>query len=69
MKTNHRWQHPMAIAALCALLSGCQIFGMAGTVRITGESFDEAECIARDFKGKDPCPTSKEPAEPAQHPN
>jgi len=69
MKTSHRWQQTIVIAALGAILSGCQIFGMAGAVRITGESFNQAECLARDFKGDEPCPNPKRPREPTQHPN
>lgn len=58
MKTN-TWPRAILIAALAAVLSGCQMFGMARAVRITGETFDEAECLARDFKGDEPCPEQK----------
>lgn len=50
------WLRKALIVPLAAMLSGCQIFGMAGAARITGETFDKAECLARDFKGEEPCP-------------
>lgn len=50
------WSRAILIASLAAALCGCQVFGMAGAVRITGQTFDEAECLARDFKGEEPCP-------------
>lgn len=50
------WLKTFLIIAAVGLLSGCQVFGMARAVRITGETFDEAECLAREFKGEAPCP-------------
>ncbi|MCT8991250.1 hypothetical protein NYR54_13265 [Chelativorans sp. SCAU2101] len=49
------WPRTLLIIATATLLTGCQVFGMAGAVRITGETFDEAECLAREFKGEAPC--------------
>ena len=50
------WLRAILIAVLAAMLYGCQVFGMARAVRITGETFDEAECLARDFRGDELCP-------------
>jgi len=40
---------------MAILLSGCGMGGMASAVRTTGESFDRAECMARDLKGEADC--------------
>jgi hypothetical protein len=47
-------------AAFAVLLAGCHTSGMAGAARTAGSTFDRAECLARDFRGEEPCP---EPAE------
>ncbi|WP_309083710.1 hypothetical protein [Chelativorans sp.] len=41
-----------AAVALAIFLAGC---GAASAVRTTGEGFDRAECLAREFKGEPPC--------------
>ncbi|WEX10448.1 hypothetical protein [Chelativorans sp. AA-79] len=46
---------PVILLALSA--SGCGMGGMASAVRTTGESFDRAECMARDAKGESLCET------------
>jgi len=40
---------------IAGALSGCGMGGMASAVRTTGESFDRAECMARDIKGEQNC--------------
>ncbi len=54
--TTKYWPRGVLSVALAATLSECQVFGAAKAVRITGGTFDKAECLAREFKDAGPCP-------------
>lgn len=62
----HEWGMPQnmktAIALLaCLVVSSC---GMAKAVHTGGQTFDKYGCLARDFKGEQPCSDSGAPPKP-----
>ncbi len=54
---NMTFRSLVLFPAIAGFLSGCGMGGMASAVRTTGESFDRAECMARDAKGEPACQT------------